>query len=439
MKNMANGRETESGKIIEDAKEKAGDKQAHGLKEKASDKQAQGANEKADLSAKISAILVALILATGMLGLFFFPKREYSETENRYLAKLPEVNAKAVFDGSWMDDYVQYLTDQFPVRDVWIMVNSQMQKTLGQKEINGVYLGSDQYLMAQYDASKNTDRIASTFAKFAKKSDEISPGARRYLMLVPTAITIYEDKLPANAPVHSQLETISEIYQQAAGDYQLVDAYASLKQAKESYAAMLDGFDGQSAMYGQLFYRTDHHWTTLGAYYGYRALCETMGLEAIPLDHFKAELASNNFYGTYDAKVHLPGQMSDSICLYTNPDDSLSVEYEEGEPASSSLYNLEYTRVRDQYALFLNHLHSLVTVQNTAAQSGRVLVLVKDSYANSMVPFLTAHFDTIYIFDTRYYKDGVSSFLKDHEEVTDVLLLYNMSTIDTDTGIRGIY
>ena len=109
------------------------------------------------------------------------------------------------------------------------------------------------------------------------------------------------------------------------------------------------------------------------------------------------------------------------------------------DETSDSLYNPEYAGVKDKYSLFLDNLHSLIEIENETADSDRELVLVKDSYANSMVPFLVRHYKKIYVFDTRYYKQGVSEFVKEHPGVTDVLILYNMNTLDTDLGVRGVY
>ncbi len=129
----------------------------------------------------------------------------------------------------------------------------------------------------------------------------------------------------------------------------------------------------------------------------------------------------------------------DAITVYTNPEDRLRVTYEDTGEVSDSLYNFDYLQEKDKYSLFLNNIHPLVEIENETAPSDDVLMLIKDSYANSMVPFLTHHYKKIYVFDTRYYKDGPSSFLEEHGEVTDVLILYNMNTLDGDTGIRGIY
>lgn len=129
----------------------------------------------------------------------------------------------------------------------------------------------------------------------------------------------------------------------------------------------------------------------------------------------------------------------DAITIYTNPADDLTVTYADTGEVTNSLYNLDYVNEKDKYSLFLNNIHPLVEIENRTADSQDALLLIKDSYANSMVPFLAHHYRKIYVLDTRYYRDGPSSFLEAHRDITDVLLLYNMNTLDGDTGIRGIY
>ena len=127
------------------------------------------------------------------------------------------------------------------------------------------------------------------------------------------------------------------------------------------------------------------------------------------------------------------------ITIFENPANQLTVFYTDTDQTTDSLYNFDYLEKKDKYSMFLDNIHPLIEITNETADSQRELVLIKDSYANAMVPFLVNHFKKVYVFDTRYYKQGPSSFIKDHPQVTDVLLLYNMNTIDTDLGIGGIY
>lgn len=368
--------------------------------------------------------LTAGLLTGGVLvlsiTLLFSPKQDFSENENRYLAKFPAFAWEDVKSGQYMEDLSSWLSDHFPLRNFFMGLKADTEIALGKKEINNVYIAEDDYLIEVYETPANTERIADTFHKFYKKTDTTQIDTR--LMLVPTASCILADKLPANAPLISQLDTAKTICE--VSGIPAIDCSSRL-------------FDAATSE--QLYYYTDHHWTTYGAYQGYLAYCEAKGLIPVSLEDVKAETVTDEFYGTIYSKVNDYSHRADTITIYTNPTDSLTVNYTDTEEITDSLYNLDDVSQKDKYSLFLNNLHTLIEITNETAESDRELVLIKDSYANSMVPFLAHHYKKIYVFDTRYYKQGPSSFIKEHSEVTDVLLLYNMNTLDTDSGIRGIY
>lgn len=366
----------------------------------------------------------ARLLGAGILVLAVWfvlaPKKEFSENENRYLTKMPSFTAKTVFSGEYTESLSDWIADHFPMRDLFMGVKTEVEIVSGRREINRIYIGEDNYLIERYEAPENTERITDTLVKFYDRVKDTGVDVR--LMLVPTAVTIYEDKLPAYAPEADQMGTAKLLYE--ATGIPAVDCSEKL----------LAG-----AQEGQIYYRTDHHWTTFGAYLGYTAYCEEEGIEPVPLEALEAETVTEEFAGTLYSKVNDYTHMKDAITVYTNQEDRLRVTYEDTGEVSDSLYNFDYLQEKDKYSLFLNNIHPLVEIENETAPSDDVLMLIKDSYANSMVPFLTHHYKKIYVFDTRYYKDGPSSFLEEHGEVTDVLILYNMNTLDGDTGIRGIY
>lgn len=368
--------------------------------------------------------LTAGLLTGGILALsvtfLLSPKREFSENENRYLAKAPAFSLENIKSGQYMEDLSSWLSDHFPFRDFFMGLKADTEITLGKREINNVYIADDDFLIEVYEAPVNTERIADTFHKFYVKIDTERIDTR--LMLIPTASFIYADKLPSYAPTRNQMDTAEAIYDKAG--IPSIDCTGFLLNTPDTE---------------QLYYRTDHHWTTTGAYQGYLAYCEAKGLTPVSLDDMEAKTVTNEFYGTIYSKVNDYSLKGDSITIYTNPADSLTVNYTDTKEVADSLYNLDYVDKKDKYSLFLNNLHTLIEITNETAESDHELVLIKDSYANSLVPFLTHHYKKIYVFDTRYYKEGPSSFIKEHPGVTDVLLLYNMNTLDTDSGIRGIY
>lgn len=367
----------------------------------------------------------ACLLAAGVLalslGFLLLEKKEFSENENRYLEKFPGLSWERIKSGEYMEDINSYLCDHFPLRDVFIGLKSRTEIAVGKREINQVYIADDGYLIEEYQEPENTEKIAGIFKAFGEKETVAQADVR--LMLVPTASSIYQDKLPAFAPItYQQMETAQEIYR--ISGLSPIDCSAELL-----------AYQGGEPLY----YRTDHHWTTYGAYIGYLAYCRETGLEPVNLEDLEAKTVTEDFKGTIYSKVNDYTRSGEPITVYENPKDRLTVYYEDTKETTDSLYNLDYVEQKDKYSLFLNNLHPLVEITNEAADTDRELVVIKDSYANSMVPFLAHHFKKLYVFDTRYYKWGPSSFIGEHPGVTDVLILYNMNTLDTDLGVRGIF
>lgn len=368
--------------------------------------------------------VITILLCVGILSLSIWlllsPKKDFSENENRYLTKFPVLSAKSMLDGTYTESLSDWLADHFPQRDFFVGLKSQTEILSGKKEINHIYIAKEDYLIEQYAQPQNTQRIIDTLTRFYEKVSQAEVNIN--LMLVPTAVTIHKDLLPQNAPASNQLETAQSIY--TATGIPKIDCTEFL-------------FTGISE--GQLYYRTDHHWTTLGAYYGYLAFCAAKNLQPVSLTSLQKQTVTEDFAGTLYSKVNDYNHKKDSITVYTNPEDHLTVTYTDTGEVSDSLYNFDYLTEKDKYSLFLNNIHSLIEIENQTSSSEDVLMLIKDSYANSIVPFLAHHYRKIYVFDTRYYKDGPSSFLSEHKEINDILLLYNMNTLDTDSGIRGIY
>ena len=384
------------------------------------------------------------------------PKQTFSENENRALASWPVYSFATLKDGSYMSGIQTYLSDHFPLRDPFMTLKTKYEMLTGREEINDIYLAKDGYYIEAYKTPKQQKKIITQFQKL---QDAITTDAKENVrvMLVPTAISTYNAKLPSCAPdrgVLRQVDTMNEIYA-ALPNMQKVDAWSALQTAaaQETTDRPLASGDADGAQpvadagdadrdtstADSLYYHTDHHWTTHGAYVGYQAYCDAAGLSPIPEADFQKTCVTTDFHGTIFSKLHDSTVPGDAITLYENPANQLTVSYPDTGEVTDTLYNRDYLAQKDKYSVFLNNLHPLVEITNARADSDRQLVLIKDSYANSMVPFLVHHYQKIYVFDTRYYRFGPSSFINEHPEVTDVLLLYNMNTIDTDLGVGRIF
>ncbi len=407
----------------------------------------------------------AEVLTVGIITVFILcfsvwclvaPKQTFSENENRALASWPAYSFAALKDGSYMSGIQTYLSDHFPLRDPFMTLKTKYEMLTGREEINDIYLAKDGYYIEAYKTPKQQKKIITQFQKL---QDAITTGAKENVrvMLVPTAISTYNAKLPGSAPdrgVLRQVDTMNEIYA-ALPNMQKVDAWSALQTAaaqentdRTQASGNADGAqpvanawdaDRDTSTADGLYYHTDHHWTTHGAYVGYQAYCSAAGLSPIPEADFQKTCVTTDFHGTIFSKLHDSTVPGDAITLYEYPANQLTVSYPDTGEVTDTLYNRDYLAQKDKYSVFLNNLHPLVEITNARADSDRQLVLIKDSYANSMVPFLVHHYQKIYVFDTRYYRFGPSSFINEHPEVTDVLLLYNMNTIDTDLGVGGIF
>lgn len=370
--------------------------------------------------------LIAGVLLVFTVADFFSGDRLYSSAENRLLAEKPEFSAETLFDGTYTKAYENYVTDQFVGRDKWITMKTYFDLALGKQEIGGVYFGKEDYLIERHLPEEYPQETAEE--KTAMLRALVEEWDAR-VMLVPTADNVLADKLPKNAPVWDQEEFLGYVGEQLAGvgkgNRQFVQ-----ESGAESGAA---GYPADSALIDvmsvlrqhaseDIYYRTDHHWTTLGAYYGYLAWAETMGEEPYPYEPESRLTVSEDFLGTLHSKINIV-RRADSICLFPQTmQQPVQVIYD-FKTVTDTLYEESYLETKNQYGYFLDDNHALVEII-TGYETGKTLLVVKDSYANCFVPFLLPHYDKITVIDPRYYNAALSGVIGKYP-ADDVLVLYN--------------
>lgn len=365
--------------------------------------------------------LITALLFAGLVLFLLLPKEEFSENENRYLAAFPKFSWNSLAEGEYLEDLQTYANEHFPARDFFMGLKTGFEKACGKTEINGIYVSDDGYYIEEYKEPENTERIINSFSSLAEKLKY----ADLTLMLVPTAVTVYEEKLPKYAVNADQMAALKEIY--AAVSCEQIDVFDVLMDNKDKY---------------QLYYRYDHHWTSYGAYLAYEEYCKAKGFSYTPLEELEAEVVSSDFKGTIYSKVNDYTVDGEAITVFRQPGQKLTVSYDRKEEvtgATECLYNADYLTKKDQYSYFLDNIHAYIEITNEEAAADKEIVVIKDSYANCFVPFLANQYRKVYVFDTRYYRKPVSEFVNENPDITDVLVLYNMNTIDGDLGIGGIY
>ena len=368
---------------------------------------------------RLLGILFCILFLTFIIMFFFNINNKYSENENRYLQTFPNFSISDALNGKYISKIEQYLSDHFAFRDQLVGLKSTVEQLLGKSKINNIYIASDDYLIEDYEKPENPDRIIEIFNEFFTKNNFVNNN----LMLVPTSISINSNKLPHFASYDSQMETIDYIYKKIK--MSTISVYETLLEHNETYP---------------MYYRLDHHWTSYAAYYAYVEYCKYNNLPYLNIDEYSITEVTNNFNGTLYSKANIYNYKSDSIYLFLPkiPDD-LKVEYilEDKITTTNTLYDYSYLETKDKYSIFLSDNHPLIKITNNLNKSDKKLLVIKDSYANSLIPFLTYNYKEIHVIDPRYYKDSITNYISENK-ITDSLFVYNMNTIGSDTGIYSI-
>ena len=382
--------------------------------------------------------------------------RIFSETENKVLASRPDFTLESLLQGKYTAAYEDYITDQFVSRDKWISIKTYTDIALGRQEINGVYLCKDGYLIErhlpeQYPRELVAEKLA-LLQKLVEKWDA-------KVMLVPTADNILTDKLPYHAPFYDEailLEQAAELL----GEEHYIDIYTALKEHSDE----------------DIYYRTDHHWTSLGAYYGYAAWMESQDE-----DFWKTEsLEEKRSYYSYDMnrgpepRFFMAVCFGEMLCAGTIAGEEAAAAAEQEQDSSGGTgLPKAYEDYYGPDALetvteeFLGTLHSKVNLNvkpdaiqyfpetlrhvetvtydlrdtkescyeesyldtknkygffmddnhaiveiETDCHNGKTLFVIKDSYANCFVPMLTPYYEKIYVMDLRYYNGRLFRYME---------------------------
>ena len=368
---------------------------------------------------KLIGLFLIVYVGTMFTINILIPDRDFSDMENRRLEQKPKFTMEKLFKGNYTSNYEKYISDQFPLRDFFIGVKSDCERMTGKKENNDVYLCADGYLMEKFnepdveDFNKKIEAINS----FADSNPQIN----KYFMLVPNSVKVMEEKLPKFAPVDNELDLMNRVNNSVDNSISFVDVYETLSNNKDEY----------------IYYKTDHHWTTKGAYYAYRELSKQMNFKPYSEEDFDIKEVSDSFYGSLYSKGGFRKLAPDSIHLYIpKKNNTYEVEYYDERKTTESLYNIDNLNKKDKYTVFLDGNHPVFKI-NTNVKNGKNLLVIKDSYANSFIPFLVEHFSEIYVVDLRYYNEDLSSFMRD-KNISDVLLLYNVKSFCEDESIKKI-
>ena len=360
----------------------------------------------------LSPILASIIVIAGIVNLVW-PDRSTSSMENRSLQTFPSMNLKSFQNGDAFEELNSWYSDQFLGREKLIQLKYLVSKISGENKIDDVFLGKD--ALIEDVSSVNTEqkeRNLQAINAFCTSHEVPS-----YFMIAPNAVSVQDDQLPAFSTTLDQDQQIDDYYEGLDASIQRIDVRSALEEHKDEY----------------LYYKTDHHWTSLGAFYSFQTMASAMGLGDVSKKDYDIYPVSDDFEGTLAGKTGSVF-LKDQIDIYVPKKNSEYIVTDlTNVTTSRSIYSRKALNTRDQYTVFLGGNAGRITIEMDN-DSSRHLLLIKDSYANAMIQFLIPYFRTIDIIDPRYYFEDVSNLINS-QMITDVLFLYNSNTLMQDTSI----
>ena len=341
-------------------------------------------------------------------------QRTYSPVEKRELQTRPEISITKVLDGRFQKKYESYLRDQFPGRDHWVSFQTDMELFMGKNEIHNVYIGKNHYLLEHYTEKEfDPQQISKNLQALEKFVGKAKQNADVHVMMVPTKSWILREKLPAFAPHYKEQKFYDALQQKLEKEDVLISVEPVLDAHKEE----------------EIYYRTDHHWTTLGAWYAYEQYTKAVGGDLQRAQGKKKfRCISKDFYGTTYAKINYARQ-ADKIEIY-EPADKLRVVYNMGEKKTKTLYDVSFLKTADQYSVFTGGNQAVLEITG-GIKNGKTLLLIKDSFANSILPFLAEDYEKLVVVDLRQLNVSGDRLLEMFSP-TDILILYNSAQFAQD-------
>lgn len=361
----------------------------------------------------ISVIFVAFI---GIFAVLFWvlPKSDFSPKEKRYLQGFPEISVQSLTDGTFETDFENYINDHMVLRDVFMGVNSYSNIAVLNNGSDGVYKCSDGYLINEPATDSRLDLNLSVTADFKDKT-----GIDTTVMIVPSTGYIMDDKLPLvhknynDDRYYNRIESFCQ--KNGLGFVDLRDTFNSHKNST------------------QIYYKTDHHWTTVGAYLAYQSLCEKWGIEVKEKNGYIVE-KTPDFYGTTYNTSGFWLNESDTIEVWKNRDNHSTCEITSNgkTTAYKSMFFPKQLEGADKYTVFLNGNNPVTTVKNPDNKGKEKLLVIKDSFSHCLAPFLSEKFSQITLVDMRYYKKSVSEEIVKKDKFDKVLICMSMDNFLED-------
>ncbi len=352
------------------------------------------------------------------LSYFFRSGQTFSENENRVLQTFPKFSTEDLLRGSFMADIEGYINDQTLFRDSFMEFKTAILLLAGNKDINQVYIGKDGYLFQKELPNQfNTEQLNKNLEYINAFAANVEIPVS--FILAPSSFSILQDKLPKYATVVDEKQLINNL---------------SLSNEKISFVDIVQQLEAHREEY--IYYKTDHHWTSLGAYYAYQAWQNKKGLDS-QIEDYKIKELSSTFKGSLYSKVLNKNSAMDKILAFY---PKKKIEYEVivnfNQKVTDSIYDYDKLKTKDQYQVYLGGNYPEITI-HTSNHNNRSILVFKDSFANSFLPFLVNDYENIYVIDLRYFLIDINQYMKERN-IDEILFLYNVTNLAEDTSLKKL-
>ncbi len=337
-------------------------------------------------------------------------------------AQKPKLTAESVMDGSYMEEYGSYFNNRFFGKGVLKGLDFSVRTAFGNRKSEGIYRGKGEALLEEI--AKPDDKAVKESIQKIQQLSGTYYNIPVYFMLVPNAAGIQPEKLPSYAAGRNQKKQFEEIKERLGAGINWVDVTKVLEKHGDE----------------DIYYRTDEHWTSLGAFYGYEALAASMGIDTSKAPELKPYVVNNDFNGSLSWRSGYGNGYKDSITIYapgkTKDSVRMVMTNMDTKKKSATFYDSAKLEGKDKYSLFLGGDAGMTDIKTTADTTERLLIF-KDSYANCLIPFLAPYYREIIAIDPALYKGNVQEIMQ-KARFTSILFLYNGNSFVTDTYLSRV-
>ena len=380
----------------------------------------QSAAPRSRASSLLTIALSALMIYGFAAAFVILPDRERSDTENRTLKQMPRFSLSSLLSGDFTADFTEYMADQFPLRDSFVGLKGATETILRGGENNSVILGEGGQIAVREDYPDET-KLAKNVAAIAAFSDYAENTG------VPAVFAA------AGRVIDTQDSALPSLYGTECQDRIWDSLSARCAETGAPFLPLRETLREHAAAGEYVYYKTDHHWTTLGAYYAARKVNEAFGGAPLTREDFTPEIAAEDFYGTTWSKAGMHWVKPDTMEYWRwDGDENVTCDIE--GRGTIGLYDRDALKTRDKYASFIGGNNALTEIENPAA--GGKLLVIKDSFFHSMAPILSKNW-SMTVVDLRYYA-GPVKLLLDEGDYDGVLILQNMETLTNSTDLEKL-